>query len=109
MKIYFLVSGEFTGRMNVELSFLVDGDMYKAVMQKEKSCTELEKSELVTIRLFEQDRSILLRSFTEENGKVDLRLILLLSFCFVVFKSLSPCPNSPKSKLRTQNLELGCS
>ena len=69
--------------MNVELSFLVDGDMYKAVMQKEKSCTELEKSELVTIRLFEQDRSILLRSFTEENGKVDLRLILLLSFCFV--------------------------
>ena len=63
---------EFTGRMNVELSFLVDGDMYKAVMQKEKSCTELQKSELVTIRLFEQDRSILLR-FTEENGIVDLR------------------------------------
>ncbi len=57
---------------NVERSFLVDGDMYKAVMQKEKSCTELQKSELVTIRLFEQDRSILLR-FTEENGIVDLR------------------------------------
>ena len=51
---------------------MVDGDMYKAVMQKEKSCTELQKSELVTIRLFEQDRSILLR-FTEENGIVDLR------------------------------------
>ena len=70
MILYFVE--EFTGRMNVELSFLVDGDMYKAVMQKEKSCTELEKSELVTIRLFEQDRSIFLR-FTEENGKVDLR------------------------------------
>ena len=86
MKIYFLVSGEFTGRMNVELSFLVDGDMYKAVMQKEKSCTELEKSELVTIRLFEQDRSILLRSFTEENGKVDLRLVnttALILFCSI--------------------------
>ena len=89
---------------------MVDGDMYKAVMQKEKSCTELEKSEVVTIRLFEQDRSILLRSFTEENGKVDLRLILL-SFCFVIFTSLSPSPNSPKvkSKLRTQNLDLGFS
>ena len=88
--------------MNVELSFLVDGDMYKAVMQKEKSCTELEKSELVTIRLFEQDRSILLRSFTEENGKVDLRLILLLSFCFVVLTSLS----SPKVKYKLRTLGL---
>ena len=97
MILYFVE--EFTGRMNVELSFLVDGDMYKAVMQKEKSCTELEKSELVTIRLFEQDRSIFLR-FTEENGKVDLRYncdtLFPMTFytsllCTRITTWLSPC------------------
>ena len=85
MILYFVE--EFTGRMNVELSFLVDGDMYKAVMQKEKSCTELEKSELVTIRLFEQDRSIFLR-FTEENGKVDLRYSCDTLFPMTFYTSL---------------------
>ena len=30
----------FTGKMNIELSFLVDGHVYKAVLHKEKSCTE---------------------------------------------------------------------
>ena len=61
--------------MKVELSFSVAGDMYKAVMQREKSCTELEKSELVTIKLFEQDQSILLQSFTKENGKAEIRWV----------------------------------
>ena len=73
----------FTGKMNIELSFLVDGHVYKAVLHKEKSCTEerqtkhilntvsnkvflqVKRSELVTISLFEQDKSILLKSYSE--------------------------------------------
>ena len=74
--------------MNMELSFLVEGDMFKAVMQKEKSCTQLEKTELVTIKLFEQDRSILLKSFTVDNGKAELRCSLMYkNVKFIFFKT----------------------
>ena len=79
--------------MKVELSFLVDGDMYKAVMQREKSCTELEKSELVTIKLFEQDQSILIQSFTKENGKAEIRWVRF-ELCYLVIDK----PKSPNYK-----------
>ena len=67
---YFLY---FSGRMNVELSFLIDGDIYKAVLQKEKTFTEEEKTEVITIRLFEQDKSIFLKSYSEDNETPILR------------------------------------
>ena len=83
--------------MKVELSFLVDGDMYKAVMQREKSCTELEKSELVTIKLFEQDQSILLQSFTNENGKAEIRWVRFELCYLVIYKPKSPNCKSQQS------------
>ena len=79
---------------------MVDGDMYKAVMQREKSCTELEKSELVTIKLFEQDQSIILQSFTNENGKAEIRWVRFESCYQIIDKPKSP---NSKSQHRVQN------
>ena len=36
-------------------------------MEREKTCSEEERKEVVTIRLFERDKSIILRSLTEAN------------------------------------------
>ena len=76
--------------MNVELSFLVEGESYKvalapvlelnlpaqASMAREKTWTEEERREQVTIRLFERDKSIILRSLTVDNKQTELRSYL---------------------------------
>ena len=76
--------------MTVELSFLVEGESYKvtlapvlelnmsaqASMAREKTWTEEERREQVTIRLFERDKSIILRSLTVDNKQTELRSYL---------------------------------
>ena len=57
----------------MELSFLVDGDIYKAELHKEKCCTEQEKTEMIVIRLFEHDKSIILKSYSEDDDIADIR------------------------------------
>ena len=57
----------------MELSFLVDGESYKASMAREKTWSDVERKELVTIRLFERDKSIILRSLTADNKETEVR------------------------------------
>ena len=42
-------------------------------MEREKTCSEEERKEVVTIRLFERDKSIILRSLTEANKETEVR------------------------------------
>ena len=42
-------------------------------MAREKTCSEEERKEVVTIRLFEREKSIVLRSFTDENKETEVR------------------------------------
>lgn len=42
-------------------------------MAREKTWSAVERKELVTIRLFERDKSIILRSLTADNKETEVR------------------------------------
>ena len=57
----------------MELSFLVDGEVYKATMAKEKTYSTKERKEMVTIKLFERDKSIVLTGLTQDHQETEVR------------------------------------
>ena len=67
----------FTGRMQMEISFLVDGVRLKATMLREKTNkmlgSDVGKTEKISIRLFEGDKNIFVESLQEEGGEPVLR------------------------------------
>ena len=63
------VISNFEGRMQMEMSFLVDEKPFKASMVKEKSSKMMGggmgRTEKITIRLFEGERNILVQRYQE--------------------------------------------
>jgi hypothetical protein len=67
----------FTGQMQMEISFLVDGERFKARMLREKTNkilgSDVGKTEKISIRLHQGEKSIFVESFQEEGGAPELR------------------------------------
>ena len=67
----------FTGQMKMEISFLVDGERFKARMLREKTNkilgSDVGKTEKISIRLHQGEKSIFVGSFQEEGGAPELR------------------------------------
>ena len=66
------IISNFNGRMQMDMSFLVDGRPFKASMVREKTNKEVgaetRRTENIAIRLFEGERSIFVQRFQEEEG-----------------------------------------
>ena len=66
------IISNFNGRMQMEMSFLVDGKPLKASMVREKTNkmlgSDTGKTENIAIRLFEGERSIFVQRFQEGDG-----------------------------------------
>ena len=63
------IISNFDGRMQMEMSFLVDGKPFKASMVREKTNkvlgSQTGKTEKIAIRLFEGERSVFVQRFQE--------------------------------------------
>ena len=66
------IISNFNGKMQMEMSFLVDGKPLKASMVREKTNkmlgSDTGKTENIAIRLFEGDRSIFVQRYQEGDG-----------------------------------------
>ena len=67
------IISNFNGRMQMEMSFLVDGKPLKASLVREKTdkmlgSAEMGKTENIAIRLFEGERSIFVQRYQEGEG-----------------------------------------
>ena len=66
------IISNFNGKMQMEMSFLVDGKPLKASMVREKTNkmlgSDTGKTENIAIRLFEGERSIFVQRYQEGEG-----------------------------------------